>query len=130
MSIASDGTDEGQALQDGDFQNATEVEPEPDAVELGSPISEATGIGRGNESPRQSSTIKGASETPVQPGDAIDEEFSDFQRPASADGSLSTPDDLPSIQVLTPTSEHKVLQLIVTGLLDLVAWERRAIAIA
>ena len=103
MSVASDGTDEGQALRNGDIQDASELKAEQDAAELGSQVSEATAAGAEENSPQQNSTINVAPRTPAQrpaSGGAIDEEeFSDFQRPSSADGSLSIPDDLPSVQV-------------------------------
>lgn len=104
MSVASDETDEGQPLHHGIIDGGAEVEP--DVAELGSQVSEAIEAEADGAAQRPSPTAKGSPRTPTKSPaaeDTIDdEEFSEFQRPSSPDGSLSIPDDLPSVQVGLP----------------------------
>ena len=103
MSPADDRTDAGQALHERGNNDGGETQL--DAAELESQSSDAIGTeGQQDDSPQgPSPTIKEPPRTPtqrpVEGGGFEDEEFSDFQRPSSADGSLSIPDDLPSAQV-------------------------------
>ena len=103
MSPAHDKTDAGQALHERGNDHGGETQL--DAAELESQSSETivTERQQDNSSQSPSPAIKEPPRTPAQRqvggGGIEDEEFSDFQRPSSADGSLSIPDDLPSAQV-------------------------------
>ena len=97
MSVADDRTDEGQAQLNGEHGSCPETQS--DVAELEPVGSEAGASSIPSQSPKAKELPSTPTQHPASGSPAEDEEFSEFQRPSSADGSLSIPDDLPSLPV-------------------------------